>query len=86
MGRTEPGVRRTALEGEHVIDEPYIPVCDACGTPLMIHGDSFAGQVCDVTLGLSQLAHDALKSLGVDYVEWRKRENQIIDEEDRSQR
>lgn len=65
-------------------DAPYVPVCDACGTPLMIHADSAAGDACDEALAISQLAHDGLKALGIDYIEWRKRGNQIIDEEERS--
>lgn len=31
------------------------PVCDRCETLLYIHGDTMAGQICDINLAMSDL-------------------------------
>ena len=31
-----------------------LPVCDRCGTVLFIHGDTLAGDLCDLSLALDQ--------------------------------
>jgi len=35
--------------------DPFDIVCDHCGTPLLIHGETFAGQLCDFQLSLKDL-------------------------------
>lgn len=61
-------------------DDPYTPTCDACGLILFLHGDTIAGQACDISLALADLAHAALKAVGLDYIELRKTENRVLEE------
>jgi len=36
------------------------PTCDRCGTELVVHGETFAGQACDLHLAASDLGRAIL--------------------------
>jgi hypothetical protein len=46
-------------------------LCDACQTPLVIHGDTLAGQACDLHLAMSDLWRSLLIGMMGERRGWR---------------